>query len=191
ALVLYEHMISAQQEYQVIWRRKFSVPMVLFVVNRYLLVIHSVLFILWYLIIAICVLNGYLPVFTAVRVHAINRRNWYCTSVVLMLGICAIPKNIVSTTQSGYHMGNDLIGVVTLSTRILHRIVQNVVVLGITWYRTYGVVIAAWKAKCATSVVSVMLRDGAQLSRITFALHLNRRSYHTGTMYFLWAEPSI
>lgn len=49
ALVLYEHMISVQQEYQVIWRRKFSVPMVLFVVNWYLLVIHSVLFILWYL----------------------------------------------------------------------------------------------------------------------------------------------
>lgn len=41
----------------------------------------------------------YLPVFTAVRIHAINHRNWYWTTVVLVLGICAIPKNIVNATH--------------------------------------------------------------------------------------------
>ncbi|KAI0752005.1 hypothetical protein C8Q74DRAFT_1307971 [Fomes fomentarius] len=205
-------MISAQQEYQVIWKRKFSVPMALFVVNRCSLVLHGILYLFWYLMwwesdlspprfalhshkldscevigrascIVAILLDAVNGIFTAVRIHAINHRNWYWTTVVLVLGICAIPKNIAFVTTAHFQTNyplfpgcnrdegilkpdqdtwlkeSDLLGAVTLSTRILHRIVQNVLVLGITWYRTYEIVIDAWKASCRTSVVSVMLRD--------------------------------
>ncbi len=50
ALAAYEHILTAHQEYQVIWKRKVSVPMILFVINRYLLLVHGFFYLLWYLV---------------------------------------------------------------------------------------------------------------------------------------------
>ena len=46
ALIVYEHLITILQEYKVIWRRKISVPMVLFVINRYGLLTFGLLYLL-------------------------------------------------------------------------------------------------------------------------------------------------
>ena len=46
ALIVYEHLITILQEYQVIWRRKISIPKVLFVINRYGLLTFGIVYLL-------------------------------------------------------------------------------------------------------------------------------------------------
>lgn len=47
ALIVYEHILTGQQEYQVIWKRKLTIPIVLYLLNRYTLLSIGVLYIFW------------------------------------------------------------------------------------------------------------------------------------------------
>ncbi|KAL4248674.1 hypothetical protein ABKN59_006270 [Abortiporus biennis] len=48
ALVLYEHIITVDQEVACIWRRKFNAASVLFIVNRYGVLAEAVINLLQY-----------------------------------------------------------------------------------------------------------------------------------------------
>lgn len=49
-LIIYEHILTAEQEYRMIWKRKFSVPCALFLVNWYTLLLVAIFNILSYMI---------------------------------------------------------------------------------------------------------------------------------------------
>ena len=46
ALIIYEHILTAQEEYQVIWKRKLSLPTVLYILNKYSLLGIGALYII-------------------------------------------------------------------------------------------------------------------------------------------------
>ena len=49
ALIAYELILTAREEYQVIWKRGFSLPVLLFVINRYSALILGILNVIYYL----------------------------------------------------------------------------------------------------------------------------------------------
>ncbi|TFK82233.1 hypothetical protein K466DRAFT_500682, partial [Polyporus arcularius HHB13444] len=160
-LIVYEHLLTFLQEYRVIWRRKISIPMVLFIINRYGLLAFGITYALstlvWWgddLVSARssgeCRLSSSSSLtlstsvlFSALRIHAINNRNWWWTASIFLFGFVSTPLNIV----------------ISLGIRAC-KIWLDVMVLGITWYRTAGIVKAARHAHVDTSLVSVLLRDG-------------------------------
>ena len=42
-LIIFEHLITADREIDLFWKHKFSVPAALFLTNRYLILVNSVL----------------------------------------------------------------------------------------------------------------------------------------------------
>ncbi|KAI0742503.1 hypothetical protein C8Q80DRAFT_910846 [Daedaleopsis nitida] len=172
-LITYEHLITAHQEYQVIWRRKSSTcspisnggtTICCKVLSRMLGVLSVVL-------------DLVILVFLSVRIHAINDRRWGWTLAVFLLGFVATPPTLVGVATDniatsipevamGCYPALGALGPdpdswykLLLAVRVC-VIVQNVIVLGITWYRTIGIVAAARSANIKASVGSVLLRDG-------------------------------
>ena len=47
ALILYEHLLTLEQERRAIWTRPWSIPTVLFILNRYLLLLFGLAVFLW------------------------------------------------------------------------------------------------------------------------------------------------
>ncbi|KAI0752010.1 hypothetical protein C8Q74DRAFT_1308021 [Fomes fomentarius] len=158
-LIIYEHILTAEQEYRMIWKRNFSVPCVLFLVNRYTLLLVSILNILSYWIwwqddiscailirmlsILMVLLDFVNVIFMMLRMHVINNRNWYWTVSLFVIGCLAIPVNLVPSIVA-----------------YARSIVLDIMVIAITWYRTFVIVKSARKANMNTSVASVLLRDG-------------------------------
>ncbi|KAI0744529.1 hypothetical protein C8Q76DRAFT_3515 [Earliella scabrosa] len=108
-LIVCEHISTAQQEYEMVWKRKLSLPTALFIINRYVLMILAAIYPLstlaWWQ-------DDWLPsdferedqpqrsaldcqLFTSMRVHAINDRKWSWTFLVSLLGLIAIMVNIM------------------------------------------------------------------------------------------------
>ena len=50
ALTVYEHLLSFDAELRVIWRRKLNLPNLLFLLNRYLLLLFALSLVLWSLV---------------------------------------------------------------------------------------------------------------------------------------------
>ncbi|KAI0681905.1 Six-hairpin glycosidase-like protein [Cerioporus squamosus] len=198
ALIVYEHLLTAMQEYRVVWKRKMSIPMVLFVVNRYGLLLFGIVYVLstlvWWgddlrapsceivgrvQVVIVVVLDLVNVVFSALRIHAINNRNWWWTASIFLLGFVSTPLNIACSGPTLTY------GTVSLGIRAC-KICLDVVVLGITWYRTAGIVKATRGAHVDTSVVSVLLRDGTTyffLNAVTmsrFILNLRVATSHAG-----------
>ncbi|KAI0702692.1 hypothetical protein C8Q76DRAFT_573020, partial [Earliella scabrosa] len=168
ALIIYEHILTAQQEYQVIWKRKLSLPIVLYILNRYILLGVGGLYIFCSNLVWLPmdhVRPAHFPALMALRIHAINNQNWCWTVMTLLLGLLSVPPlhaSIFATTMMNVveHLYSTFLTLtVTVAVRI-SRIVQDIIVLGITWYRTFGTLVAARRAHVHTSVVSVLLRDG-------------------------------
>ncbi|RPD52569.1 hypothetical protein L227DRAFT_558591 [Lentinus tigrinus ALCF2SS1-6] len=204
ALIVYEHLLTVMQEYRVIWQRKISVPMVLFIINRYGLLAFGIIYLLstflWWPDDLSCEIFGRLQiafivildlvnvVFSSLRIHAINNRNWWWTTGIFTLGFIATPFNIVDLIMASYGTGNPIIegcfasvGIFGSSPDSWYRlslgirgckIGLDVVVLGITWYRTAGIVKAARSVNVDTSVVSVLLRDGTTYFFMTLAINI-------------------
>ncbi|KAI0702699.1 hypothetical protein C8Q76DRAFT_755493 [Earliella scabrosa] len=127
--------------------------------------------------------------FTAVRLHAINNRKWFWTIIVSAFGIYITLASIILTptavvgsnspTAPGCYGGLEIVvpdpsSDVWYKASLLLRvcgIVQDAVVLGITWYRTAGIGDYKRALSSSNSVVSLLLRDGAMY--FLFALGIN------------------
>ncbi|KAI9061839.1 hypothetical protein FKP32DRAFT_1630352 [Trametes sanguinea] len=204
-LVAYDFVLTCNAELQVVWRRPYSLPSILFLLNRYGLFVGIVVYYLadmipWktdrscqVLSVTLDVLASLLyaihAAFSALRVHAINNRNWWWTSLVFFLGLVAVPGNLASYNSgivTGYPLvtacfepmdgdGSAIDAVVWKRYEFAARaclILMDVVVLAVTWYRTLGVVRAAKKANIKSSLMSVMLRDGSMYFAIGFILNV-------------------
>ncbi|RDX46002.1 hypothetical protein OH76DRAFT_1356717 [Lentinus brumalis] len=166
ALIIYEHLLTLASERRAIWDRPWSIPTILFLLNRYLLLLFALAVFLW----------GFVPwqtdsvsgvdrdLFMALRIHAINNHRWYWTILLILLGSVEIPPNIVRlvifsfplSKIEGCHLPTVLVAV------SISSFISNVLVVGITWYRTLGLVLAARKVNMRTSLGYYLLRDGTR-----------------------------
>ncbi|KAI0632735.1 hypothetical protein C8Q77DRAFT_1262448 [Trametes polyzona] len=160
ALVAYDYLLTLSHEYRMIWKRGFSFPTALFLANRYGLILATA--------------ASWLTTFVTWQ----NDRRWAWTILVFLLGFVTVPGNLASITRptmsiaplapgcftapdvTGSGEGPKLFDRYATASRT-SLIMMDVIVLGVTWYRTYDVVVAARKAGIRSSLGSVMLRDGS------------------------------
>ncbi|KAM5531857.1 hypothetical protein V8D89_014487 [Ganoderma adspersum] len=124
ALTVYEHLLSFDAELRVIWGRKLNLPNILFLLNRYLLVLFSLSLILWSLVkpyesdrmagilnftvsILMPIVGG---VFSSLRIHAINGQRWIWTSLIFLLVCATAPYDLAGLLVERFHTfkGTDL-----------------------------------------------------------------------------------
>ncbi|KAI0744500.1 hypothetical protein C8Q76DRAFT_687899 [Earliella scabrosa] len=165
-------MLVLIEEYRMVWKRKLSLPTALFLINRYVLLFIAVMYplstLLWWRDDFSCVVISNARISLSVALLAVN------------VGLVSVVLNIIvfASATTGTNAPNargcyGTLGVVGHSRSEWVReslvirgctIVQDVLVLGITWYRTSGIV--AGLSIASTPVASVLLRNGLLRSNI-------------------------
>ncbi|KAI0752039.1 hypothetical protein C8Q74DRAFT_1393524 [Fomes fomentarius] len=163
-LVIYEYLLTFSTEYYQIWCRKWTIPSVLYLVNRYTL--YLLVPTTWFAdymapdssvstmlqcsiaqgfhLTFVFILGTVTTVFMVLRVHAINTGNgqWFWTVLLILMTLIAIP--FIMGCGKSYSIG----------------LVGTTIVAGITLYRTAASALAARKANLPNSLSYYLLRDG-------------------------------
>ncbi|RPD76901.1 hypothetical protein L226DRAFT_459825, partial [Lentinus tigrinus ALCF2SS1-7] len=156
-LIVYEHLLTLEDERRVIWARPWSIPTILFLLNRYLLLLFGLSLLLWGFItwetdsIIFLIADCTLVVFMALRTHTINNYRWFWTILLILLGCVDIPPNI----------STDRCNTPVMIAVSIASFIGSVIVVVITWYRTAGLVLASRKVNMRRSLGYYLLRDGS------------------------------
>ncbi|EED84243.1 predicted protein [Postia placenta Mad-698-R] len=124
-LIIYEHLITAAGEVRLLRERKFSNSGLIFLFNRYTLlafgIINAVYVYPWdtpisceamsmlYDILQI-ILYAVAAAFSALRVYAINDRDWLSAMLTLILGLPPVAVNIFYTAIASYDTVSWIVG---------------------------------------------------------------------------------
>ncbi|KZS99880.1 uncharacterized protein LAESUDRAFT_667427, partial [Laetiporus sulphureus 93-53] len=157
AAICYEHLNTLSDEVHLLWRGKLNISTAIFLANRYLLLFMAAAFILNSLVWATP-----LVIVSALRVYAINRRQWVLAVIALILGLAPVIVNIVNPISIRHSsLLTTLTGCssVAIPTR-LPPILSDMIVLLVTWFQTFHVVRDARKAGLKASLGALILRDG-------------------------------
>ncbi|KAI0323971.1 hypothetical protein GY45DRAFT_1332051 [Cubamyces sp. BRFM 1775] len=193
-LIFYEYGITINQEVRLIWRRKVTGASVLFVVNRYIMIMDNIITLAsfpamsnrvrfpCYALAWIDVVLNLLPyfvwnAFSTMRVYAISGRDWRIAALVcvLMLGpiisnIYNIPFEFPVNMPSPYNCSFD--NSVSLATHaIVPLMMGDAIVILVTWWKTYKLKKAADEARITISLVDLLLRDGITMLVVN-SLHI-------------------
>ncbi|EPS94527.1 hypothetical protein FOMPIDRAFT_49807 [Fomitopsis schrenkii] len=192
ALVIYEHACTLSQEADVIWSRKKTGATLLFLLNRFATAGFAVAMMIlipnWDTLLACWTVNLLLPAFqlilsiiwaafSALRVFAITRCDWWISTFVFALGLVPVGTNLVSPSlvicvhileltskqvsdirQTRALTSSELI--VMIITRSC-LIAADILVLIVTWKHTYILTRQAHAASLRSPMVTLLLRDGA------------------------------
>ncbi|KAI0780577.1 hypothetical protein BD413DRAFT_463755, partial [Trametes elegans] len=217
ALLVYETSITFDREMRHIWQRKASAATWLFLLNRYLVMalyavgvsstcsflqrLSEVLDILSYVVWAS---------FSGLRVYALRSRAWHVALLVFLLSLAPVWVYIVSAPRAVTIHFADLsqfrdankspvnqaapVYCTTVATypvsleKPVCLILSDILVLWVTWRKTYGIVRLAREHKLGIplSVTTVLLRDGQSLNCLLgdcqgHATHTGE----TGSTYFV------
>ncbi|PCH36107.1 hypothetical protein WOLCODRAFT_81396 [Wolfiporia cocos MD-104 SS10] len=106
ALIFYEHIITINREIYLIWKYQISAPIILFLLNRYIVLSAAIIYLLEFVVpmtvqVRVALVAG-LTVdslssrgFSALRVCAITRMQWFPTLLVLLTGLIPVATNVV------------------------------------------------------------------------------------------------
>lgn len=227
-LIIYEHLITAAGEVRLLRERKFSNSGLIFLFNRYTLlafgIINAVYVYPWdtpisceamsmlYDILQI-ILYAVAAAFSALRVYAINDRDWLSAMLTLILGLPPVAVNIFYTAIASYDTvswivgnpecngGNDLSqsteNKLTIATRTCAT-ASELIVLIVIWSKTYKLFIQSRRNRWRLSLVTLILRDGTiyfvcllALNVIQMALELSEGPYFGVASEFIAMLPSI
>ncbi|KAH9923606.1 uncharacterized protein B0H18DRAFT_1014195 [Fomitopsis serialis] len=176
AVYVYDHVLTFGQEVAVLWTRRKGWPTVIYSLLHLLTALELV----WYVVAWInipscrdiqlnlvtaatyCGLNILWGFISAVRVHAINGREWPLSSVVMALYWVPVIATIYDYSRLEWvfedgqcHIFN------TASTKTLYGIiVADAIVLAVTWRVTYGVKkLSAATTNMKLPLTSLLIRD--------------------------------
>ncbi|KAI0660005.1 hypothetical protein C8Q70DRAFT_913775, partial [Cubamyces menziesii] len=207
-LIFYEYGITINSEVRLIWRRKVTGASILFVLNRYIMIMDNIVTLAsfpamsnrvslshlakCYALAWIDVVLNLLPyfvwnAFSTMRVYAISGRDWRISALVcvLMLGpiisnIYNIPFEFPVNMPPPYGCSFD--NSVSLATHaIVPLMAGDAIVILVTWWKTYKLKKAADEARVTISLVDLLLRDGT----IYFATMLVVNSLHIMMNYIV------
>lgn len=168
-LVFYEHSLTLADEIRLIWASKMTGPKVLFVAARY---------ILW----AICLVQIWLIFPQSNRTKYDHRSNinlyQYSTSVYAIV----LNVGIKSMCDWGFMVSQNIGLMISIATGAC-TITIDLIVLIITWYRTYKLARHASRNHMKTSLSSLLLRDGT--------LHFVLLTLVTVINMATWPSPGI
>lgn len=190
ALVLYEHAITFSQEVDLIWTRKKTGATVLYIMNRCCTIGLALAMILllpnWSTSTSCEAVNLLLPIFqlalaivwaafSATRVYAIGGRAWQLAIVTFALGLVPVGLNLFSdiryvyttayipsfgTVCNNIPLFSTSTNVILLCVARASLITSDLIVLTVTWVKTYRIKQEAVEANMKTTTVTLLLRDG-------------------------------
>ncbi|KAI0674248.1 hypothetical protein C8Q78DRAFT_966836, partial [Trametes maxima] len=169
---VWEYVVTFDREVSLVWTRKVNGASMIFLLNRYIMLIQfAVQLPLSFTIsneVRIIPLLGFEPCsrpFSALRAYAMSNRTWPVAVIVFLLSITPAGYNIVrfSLLPPCYlpspkrDVPDERSG--TTTTRIC-LIVADALVICVTWGRTYRFRASAAQANVKTSLLTLLLRDG-------------------------------
>ncbi|EKM48194.1 uncharacterized protein PHACADRAFT_214913 [Phanerochaete carnosa HHB-10118-sp] len=187
ALVVYEYLITFDQEVAIVWRRKITLTSAFLVILRWAMVVNAIIanivpstdlgckianrlenVVIW-------IGYGGTALFSALRVSAIWGRNWFLFVLVLALGSIPVWANIYTAARSQYdytekfggcwqniYYSDKAVTVIRrlhLSTRI-SLIAMDFLVLILTWAKTFSQWRESRRLRIPKSIAGSLLRDG-------------------------------
>ncbi|TFK94794.1 hypothetical protein K466DRAFT_454968, partial [Polyporus arcularius HHB13444] len=185
-LLLHETCITLDREVRHVWRRKLSAASCIYLLNRYLVLsLYLVNLTICRVLIRASQVLSILPyivwaAFSGLRVYAIISPGWHISALIVCLSLVPIGTYIVSEFSRPVYYVLTL-GPVPRCPRdfgwqlvlwSMHRIVTTIgraclimsdlLVLSVTWRKTYGIVRLASKhsVNSSFSVTTILLRDG-------------------------------
>ncbi|OBZ69330.1 hypothetical protein A0H81_10860 [Grifola frondosa] len=180
SLIFYEYIVTFDREVQSIWGRKFTGATVLFILNRYLMFLkYPINF------------ASYFPVTDKVpigtNIYLYSRQT--SANYPLPIG-CSwfndIPDEVYIIPLDRHQLSPVL--VVTRASLIL----SDVIVLAITWWKTYEIKRAASQANLTASLAMLLLRDGTLYFVVLLTFNVLHVAFvFTGqfTMSLVFEEP--
>ncbi|KAI0747406.1 hypothetical protein C8Q74DRAFT_1374441 [Fomes fomentarius] len=182
ALAIYEHLITFDREVRLVWRRKITGATVLFVLNKYLLLMRFIVVLTSYNISTTEVQAVY-PVgrrlandtplaFAALRVYALTDHLWWLAGIIFLVSSVPVATNsyFYSITSidsfippfncvTSANLSKEAYLGFLISTRS-SVILGDILVLIVTWYKTYSTWKTAASVAMKASFSSMILRDG-------------------------------
>ncbi|KZT69130.1 hypothetical protein DAEQUDRAFT_277491 [Daedalea quercina L-15889] len=184
-IAVYDHCLVLDEEIKFIWRRKCSIPTLLFFTLRVITLLLYVTYITPAItckvdyvlvmigLVALAVLLLSCAAIDVLRIYAVSRRDWRISSfasalllinVVYYLYQAATLRNRIgpSPTSCDIYPATNPHTLIEYYTAVVGFTVGNALVLGVTWWRTYHVKRLIDAANmCHTSVATLLLRDGS------------------------------
>ncbi|EMD37456.1 hypothetical protein CERSUDRAFT_73341 [Gelatoporia subvermispora B] len=189
ALVVYDHICTIPAEVQFMWGRKLAVSMALFHANRWLVMIFTILEIVegftlsagtfvYYVVnmLEMCLIILW-TVFSTTRVYALSGGNRFLWITVALLSLVPVGANAYCLVLSNswqlvafrllgrecFDSQLDITEGVCVRFSIGARacvIVADLIVLSVTWSKTWTTVNAAYVQNVKTPLMTMLLRDG-------------------------------
>ncbi|OCH90494.1 hypothetical protein OBBRIDRAFT_776875 [Obba rivulosa] len=166
ALILYDHLSTFSREVEFIWGRKFNSVTMLFYFNRWINFSSAILDLFGlFPFRAIPSCKGVIltneamsivrifiwTVFSTFRIYAISGGGWLLAIVVCVLNLVPVVTNAVRVQYASI--------AVVVSARLC-VIAADILVLLITWSKTFGMKRAADRSSVKAPLTAMLLRDG-------------------------------
>ncbi|OCH88097.1 hypothetical protein OBBRIDRAFT_735073, partial [Obba rivulosa] len=171
ALVIYDHLATLSRELDWIWNRKFTSVTLLFHLNRWTILLYTILNIVgeflpitslslrWsqrLRLSARSFLFTLWAVFSAVRMYALSRGDWRLTLAVFALSM--VPGGVNAVKWQDLTINAD-VALTSLTHRICAMAADLLIIL-VTWYRTFTLKRASDRHGIKTPLITLLLRDG-------------------------------
>ncbi|KAJ3545074.1 hypothetical protein NM688_g5670 [Phlebia brevispora] len=138
ALVGYEYMITIRYEHEFVWKRKWNAATFLFLVNRYVLLLEIVVQTLPF------TPNPFWPRFPPCAFFALMGRAYAVAAFVFLLAMVEVALSLWQDSQIAHHYVNDPVlgsscfySFLVSPSEVFHAIAADIVVIVITWWKTY------------------------------------------------------
>ncbi|OCH84824.1 hypothetical protein OBBRIDRAFT_740914, partial [Obba rivulosa] len=165
AAMIYDHLCTLTREFELLWDKKFNSVTLIFHLNRWISLAWTMLNIAKPFlslgtysvslfprdILRIQYPNFLRIVFSAIRMYAVSHGNLALALTVVFLNLVPVGTNVVNTSGS--------LVLVTISSRTC-VVAADILVLVVTWSKTYHIKRAADQAGIRSSIADLLLRDG-------------------------------
>ncbi|KAL6299832.1 hypothetical protein BKA93DRAFT_741715, partial [Sparassis latifolia] len=154
----FEHVISLTDEIDYMWKRKTTGVTVLFIFNRLLTLVLAFSVVMGAPLWSTNQTSSLSPMFSALRVYAVGGQAWRPAAVVFILSLVPFATNLVLLIplKQRYLL---YLPTVYLETQI-SVIVADMIVLIVTWRKTYSIKRYANSAHMEAPLVTLLVRDG-------------------------------
>ncbi|PCH37203.1 hypothetical protein WOLCODRAFT_109731, partial [Wolfiporia cocos MD-104 SS10] len=197
ALLIYDYWITISQEVEFIWTSKALGSVIIFFVNRFVMLGLAVSYILntpaWSSVVSEEVITILLDIFfvasavmwgviSGLRIYTILRRCWRLSSATALLGIVPAVTNIVLFSSQHLMFQDGIYSMTpTLSTSTQFKveiatrtcaIISDTSVILTSWLAIYGVVNYSYNKRIKTSLAQSLVRDGTMYFVALLALNI-------------------
>ncbi|KAI0337148.1 hypothetical protein BDW22DRAFT_1349368 [Trametopsis cervina] len=193
ALAVYEYAITLEEEIKCVWRREFTLPGVLLIINRYCILAYTFLGLLFqvvmrcftdYLQLQECnLLAGIMSGLVSVLFIVISSPNRYRIPVSLTmfllsmvpfgadLYISSLEKSMPDPEVGGCVAGSAIDSLVNLQ---ISSITADLILLIVTWIKTFGALRDLKEFGIQMEISQLMLRDGTLYFLVFLAMNLGQ-----------------